>query len=183
MVEEKVQAAPEKRIAEQFLRTICFVVPVLFSSCAANSPESIYGSVWRLYTSGALRAAADAASSESQKLKHDSRWYWEFRLLSAEALLAQAKVPEASALLKDPVPLALAANQLEIRRLMDQADALSKSEHMSNALAALDSIRSAAADPNLRIRIEVLRGAVLGHLGRLDQAENTLKWAVAEAIR
>lgn len=184
MREEKDRRAAESRIAEQFRRSIPFAALAIFlTSCNANSPELTYGTVWKLYTSGALQDAAAAASEESQKFKHDSRWHWEFRLLNAEALLAQSKVREASALIKDPVPAALAAGQLELRRLMDQADALSKSEHMPDALAALDRIRPAVTDPSLLLRIEVLRGAVLANLRRLDPAENALKWAVGEAIR
>jgi CHAT domain-containing protein len=66
---------------------------------------------------------------------------------------------------------------------MDQADALSKSGHMTEALEAIDRIPKAADDSDLRVRIAVLRGAVLGRLGKLAQAEDALQWAAAEAAR
>ena len=174
MREVKDHRAAAKRIAELSLSL------TLLSSCASNGPEPAYERVWKLYTSGALRDAAAAASDESRKLEGSRRWYWEFRLLDAESLLAQGKVPEALALIEVPIA---ESNQLELRRLMDQADALSKSGRMTEALEALDRIRPHATDPTLKVRIEVLRGAVLARLGKLDQAEEALKWASAEAAR
>jgi len=181
-VEEKDRREAARRIAGQPLKWVGIILLVLYS-CADKSPEASYSRVWSLYTSGALQEAFEIAASESRHFEKNPRWYWQFRLLSVEALLAEGKVTNASALIREAVPSSLASSHLETRRVMDQADAWSKSNHLAEALEALDRIRTQGNDPNLQLRIEVLRGAVLGRLGRLDLAEATLQWAVVESER
>ncbi len=103
--------------------------------------------------------------------------------MRAEALLAQGKTGEAVALTGEPIGVSGDASQLELRRLMDQADAASKSGRLAEAAAMLERIRGQATDPDLQVRIDVLRGAVLGRLGRLSGAEETLHIAEREAIQ
>src|SRR5260370_30999898 len=87
------------------------------TSCRTESQDAAYARVWSLYTSGALSQAADSAVVEAGKYKNsnDQASFWRFRLLQAEALLAQGKVPEASALIHDTVPANTQSSQLEVR--------------------------------------------------------------------
>lgn len=171
-----------RRIARPLPRSI-LVVLVVFSACRIESPDEAYRRIWRQYTTGAVAEAAQAAHAATAKFQNPEhpRWFWTFRLLEAEALLAQAKVPEASALLEGPIPAGPAASQLEARRLMDEADACSKSGRMAEALATLDAIRTQFSDPELQARINVLRGAVLARLGRMDAAEEILHRTMSDA--
>src|SRR5207302_7575210 len=104
-----------------------------------------------------------------------------FRLLEAEALLAQGKIPQASAAIQNPVPLE--SSRLEFRRLIDQADAYSKSGHTDAAVKLLEQIRPNAPDQDLQIRVDVLEGGLLARLGQLDSSEQLLKRALNAAER
>src|SRR3989442_586227 len=106
--------------------------------CKSDSPDDAYRRVWSLYASGSRAQAGEAAAKGSHRFKErsDAAWFWKFRLLEAEALLAQGKIPQASAAIKSPVPLA--SSRLELRRLIDQADAYSKSGHPDAAVQLLD---------------------------------------------
>src|SRR5258708_37418378 len=109
------------------------------TSCRTESQDAAYARVWSLYTSGALSQAADAAGIEAGRYKNsnDRASPWRFRLLQAEALLAQGKVPDASGLIQDTISANTKSSQLEVRRLMDQAEAALKSHHPPEAIAIL----------------------------------------------
>jgi len=150
----------------------------LFSACRVESPDAAYQRIWHQYTAGAFVEAAYAARAEAAKFQEsDVRRWWTFRLLEAEALLAQAKVPEAAQLLQGRVP----SGPLEARRLMDEADACSKSGRTTEALSILEKIQPQPADAELQTRINLLHGAVLARLDRIDAAEEILHRAVNDA--
>ncbi len=129
--------------------------------------------------------AGEAAASASTRFqtKAAAQWFWKFRLLRAEALLAQARIEEALALTAEPIHISGDSSQLELRRLMDRADAASKSGRLEEAAAALERVRGQARDPGLQVRVDVLRGAVLARLGQLPGAEQVLHTAEQEAIK
>ncbi len=182
MREEAAHRGAGTRIASLYRNAILLLL-VLLTSCRTESQDAAYARVWSLYTSGALSQAADAALAEADKRKQstDRTSFWRFRLLQAEALLAQGKVPEASALIHDAIPADAQASQLEVRRLMDQADAASKSRHPAEAIAILNRIKSQAADPDLRNRIDVLSGSILSRNDRIEEAEEVLNHALVDA--
>src|ERR1051326_9279325 len=157
----------------------------ILCGCTGDSPERAYLRVWSLYTNGALAQAAEAAGKETQRFKRpaDAAWFWRFRLLEAEALLTQGKVPQASAAIRNPIPAGPESSRLELRRLIDQADALSKSGHTADAIKLVDELRPPTTDPDLQIRMDVLEGGQIGRLGQMDGAEQLLKRALGAAER
>ena len=91
-----------KRTVTRCRRYAVFLAALLaFFSCCTQSQKNAYQHVWALYTSGSLPEAADAAAAEADKFRRsgDLASFWQFRLLRAEALLAQGKVSEASGLI------------------------------------------------------------------------------------
>src|SRR5260370_2233233 len=83
------------------------VIVFVLASCLSHqeSPDAVYQRIWSTYLSGNLREAAQDASAQSEKFKNagSRAWFWQFRLLDAEALIAQAQVPEAMALITDGI--------------------------------------------------------------------------------
>jgi CHAT domain-containing protein/predicted negative regulator of RcsB-dependent stress response len=156
---------------------------VVFTACRIETPEAAYRRIWRQYTKGAFAEAAHAAGAEVTKFQESNtpRWFWTFRLLEAEALLAQAKAPDASQLLEGRIPAAIASSPLEARWLMDQSDIRAKTGHLNEALSTLENIRPQPDDPELQGRINVFRGAVLARLRRMDAAEDLLRRTADEA--
>jgi CHAT domain-containing protein/tetratricopeptide (TPR) repeat protein len=172
----------DKRTVTGCRRYTPLLAALVLTSCSSASQETAYERVWSLYTSGALPEAAQAAAIQKNKFRRsgDLALFWKFRLLEAEALLAQVKVSEASALLKEEIPASLRLTQLEFRQRMDLADACSKSRQAHEAIAILDRARPQVSDPDLQNRIDVLKGSVLGRIGRIDEAEQLLNRAVVE---
>lgn len=160
-----------------------FAALVTLTACLAEPPEANFRRVWSLYLSGNLPEAAKQASTGASRFQRSSpSWFWRFRLLQAESLLGQAKLQEASALLQDPIPGSLESGQLEVRRLIDQADACSKSGRRPQAIEILERTRPMATDPDLQIRIDVLEGGILARLGELDRAVTVLNRALVHAV-
>lgn len=162
---------------------LLFALATALCGCRRETPAAAYGRIWALFTSGDARGAAQAALIEAQHVNKNGPAAWDcrFRLLQAEALLAQGLVTQADALLASPIPAALESNQLELRRRMDRADACSKSGRLAEALASLQELRAAVADPELQTRIDVLYGGLLARARKLDQAEKVLNRAEREA--
>src|SRR5690349_13464929 len=114
-----------RRTVQRYRRQISLIAAVAgLCACRTENPETAYQRLWSLYTNGALSDAAEAASRKSLEFgkQPESVWFWKFRLLQAEALLAQGRVAEAAVLIKDPIPGRLESNRLELRRLIDQAN-------------------------------------------------------------
>src|SRR5438067_12040785 len=108
MPEAEAQSWMARRTAVPFHKlVVCLAIVIAsLSSCRVESPAEAYEHVWSLYTNGALPDAAEAARTKSLQFNKPAQadWYWRFRLLQAEALLAQGNVRYASPLIQDPIP-------------------------------------------------------------------------------
>lgn len=139
------------------VRSAAILVVFLAASCSrTESPDVAYGRARGTYLSGELDKAIAYASASGARWKGDqtSPWFWRFRLLQAEALSAESRSKEAAGLLHGPVPARAELSQLEVRRLIDQANLLPKAE----AARLLRQARAAVTDPELEIRIWLTEG-------------------------
>ena len=184
MAAARALSAPDRRTARSRRRCVCSIAAVAaLCSCSVPRPEAAYQRIWALYIDGQYANATQAAAAETQKFKQTPRgvWFWKFRLLEAESLIAQGKLAEALAGIKDPIPAHLASNQLEVRRLIDRADVLSRSGRRDAAIQLLEQTRSKASDPSLQIRIDLFEGGLLAVQRKSDEAERLLTRAVNHA--
>lgn len=155
----------------------------LLAACRTETPQAAYNRIHKLYLSGALPAAASAAESEARRRERSPSdpWLCKFRLLAAEALLAQSKPAQAAPWLDIAIPSSPAYRQLELRRQSDLAEAAWKSRRSDDALATIARIRPLATDPALILRLDVLEGAIHASRRELDPAEQILHRAETEA--
>ena len=131
------------------------------ASCSRpDSPRQGYQRLWEMYVSGNLPKTIQAVSREADRWKdrRNSTWFWQFHLLHVEALLAQGKTSQASDLLAGPVPAIPALIQLSYRRQVDLAHACLLSDR-TRAMEMLDQAAALVSDPDLRLRIHLLKGA------------------------
>jgi tetratricopeptide (TPR) repeat protein len=149
----------------------------LAASCSLiESPEAAYGKARAAFFSGDLDGAIAYASAGEARWKRDARprWFWEFRLLRAEALTAESRNKDAADLLNQPIP---AGSQLEVRRLIDKAALLPRAD----AAKLLQEARAAVTDPELEIRIDLSEG--IARLTDSDAGEPAFREALRLAQR
>lgn len=104
-----------------------------------------------------------------------SRWPWEFRLLSAEILIAKGELPAARPMLDAVMPPDPGLDSLRGRQLFLRARAKLAERQLKDALLlADDALASAADDRGLRLSIGAFQGQVLLQLGRWDDGERRL---------
>jgi CHAT domain-containing protein/Flp pilus assembly protein TadD len=150
------------------------------ASCSHTlSPDAEYGQARRAFLGGDLNRAVAEASAGAAHWKSDanSPWYWKFRLLQAEALIAETKNKDAAALLNQPAPAAPELRQLEVRRLIDKAGLLPRAE----AAKLLQQARAAVTEPELAIRISLSEGIL--RLNENDAGEPAFRDALHIAER
>lgn len=150
------------------------------ASCLhTESPDAAYAQARRAFLSGDLNGAVAEASAGAAHWKSNAnfQWYWEFRLLQAEALIAETKNKDAAALLNQPVPAAPGLSQLEVRRLIDKAGLLPRAE----AAKLLQQARAAVTEPELAIRISLSEGIL--RLNENDAGEPAFRDALHIAER
>ena len=143
--------------------TVALVLFLLAGACSRPEPPGqVYQRLWSMYVSGNLPKTIQAVSKEADRWKdrQTSVWFWKFHLLHAEALLGQGKAKDAAALLKNSVPPLPALTQMALRRQVDLADASLISDRQQ-AMVLLDRAAAEVADPDLQIRIHLLRGVGL----------------------
>lgn len=104
-------------------------------------------------------------------------------MLEAEALLALGKLDDANRLLEVLPADMPERGEIESRRIMDRADAASKTGRFEQASALAAQARSLARDPELLTRIDILRGYVFIRLGQAAAARDTLQAAADAAAR
>jgi len=111
-----------------------------------------------------------------------SRWPWEFRLLSAEVLLAKRELPAALALLEAGIPSDPALDSLRGRQLFLRSRAKLAERQLKEALLLADAaLASAGDDRSLPLDIGAFQGQVLFQLGRWDDAERRLNEIASRA--
>ena len=162
---------------------VLILLVAMLAGCRTETPQAAYDRIHKLYLSGDLTAAANAAALEAHRRERTASdpWLCKFRLLAAEALLAQSKPAEAVPWLDRVIPATAAYDQLELRRQSDLAEAAWKSRRSDEALATIARIRPAVKDPDLMVRLDVLEGAIHASRRELDPAEQILRRAETEA--
>src|SRR5438552_12688981 len=162
-------------------RKTAILLAVFTTYCSrTQGPEVLYRHAWATYLSGDLPRAVEEASRNAARWRKEpsSPWYWNFRLLEAEALTAQSRMKEAGALLKDPAPSRPEWSQVEARRLIDQAQLAGKDE----AARILELARPAITDPVLLIRFKLIEGILAFRQGRIDASQIAFRGALEIAV-
>jgi CHAT domain-containing protein len=170
------------RTAAYRCKAAVLVLLVLAGSCASEPPEKVYGRLWSMYVAGSLPKTLQAVSKEDARWKKrpNTIWYWQFHLLHAEVLLGQGKTKEAASLLKNEVPALPALEQAALRREVDLANVyLGADRQQANLL--LDHAAAGVTDPDLQIRIQLMRGGSWLNT-KLDRAEAEFTGALRNAI-
>ena len=128
---------------------------------------------------------AQTLASQGLKLTEanlTSRWPWEFRLLSAEILIAKRELPAAKPLLDAVLPSDPGLDSLRGRQLFLRARAKLAERQQKEALTLSDeALKSAPDDRNLQLDIGAFQGQVLFQLGRWDDAERRLNQIASSA--
>ena len=158
---------------------------LLLLAGACGRPESAqraYQRVWELYVSGNLPQTLKSVSTEANRWKDrpNSIWFWKFRLLHAEALLGLSRFDEAAALLKRPVAPLPALAQMVYRRQADLANAYIYSDP-GQAGELLDQAAAGATDPDIQLRIHLIRGGGLLAREKYDAAAAEFRIVLAQA--
>ena len=133
------------------------------------------------YRRGELPAAvADALrQAEQWRGKPHSPWYWNFRLLAAEALTVQSKYQQAEDLLRDPVPPEF--REQAARRFIDRA-----SLNVSRGKDTSEDLRQARPilrDGELAIRADLVEGLQALNDRHNERGQELFHSALARAIR
>jgi CHAT domain-containing protein len=158
------------------------IIGISISACSRPLPvDDSYRHAWSAYLAGNLPQAVEEASRSAERWRNDSNspWFWRFRLLEAEILTAQAKAPEARALLSDPVPARSELTQLEVRRLIDKAQLSRKDE----AAEILERARVAVQDPELAIRLNLVQGFLAANQRQTEAARSAFRAALDLAVQ
>jgi CHAT domain-containing protein len=156
---------------------------LLAAACGRpEPPQRAYQRLWEMYVSGNLPQTIQSVSREADgwKDRPNTVWFWKFRLLHAEAVLGQGKYEEAAALLRRPVPPLPALAQMAVRRQADLANAYIFSDpRRANEL--LDQAAAGATDPDIQLRIRLIRGAGLLSANRFDAAADEFREVLSQA--
>ena len=151
---------------------------LLLASCGRQSPDSLYRTARNQLDHGEAKAALETAEAG---LRRDASW--RFRLLKAEALLANADPKEALALLD----LAAPQNAEDRARLaMYRAQAKYMSGDFAGAERDLNASRAVAAPlhaPLLDAQIELRHGALLTQTGHSDLAIESYRTVFRQATQ
>jgi len=150
------------------------------SACVPSSdrdPRQILESGRLAILRGELPRAQTLASHGLSLTEADrtSRWPWEFRLLSAEILIAKRELPAARPMLDAAIPPDPGLDSLRGRQLFLRARVKLAERQLKDALLLSDqALTSAADDRGLRLDIGAFQGQALFQLGRWDDAERRL---------
>ena len=150
------------------------------SACVRPSdrdPRQILESGRLAILRGELPRAQTLASQGLSLTETDrtSRWPWEFRLLSAEILIAKRELQAARPILDAVIPPGPGLDSLRGRQLFLRARAKLAERQLKEALQLSDdALASAADDRGLRLDIGAFQGQLLFQLGRWDDAERHL---------
>ncbi|MDR3699082.1 MAG: CHAT domain-containing protein [Candidatus Sulfopaludibacter sp.] len=156
---------------------------LLAAACGRpESPQQTYQRLWEMYVSGNLLRTIQSVSREANRWKDrpNTIWFWKFHLLHAEALLGQSRYDEAAALLRKPVPPLPALAQMAFRRQADLANACIYSDpRRANEL--LDQAAAGATDPDIQLRIHLIRGGGLLAREKFNPAAAEFRTVLAQA--
>jgi tetratricopeptide (TPR) repeat protein len=130
------------------------------------------------YRHGDLVQAAAEALRGAERWR-GSTWYWDFRLLAAEAFTGQSKFAEAERLLQEPVPAEM--REQCARRLIDRANL-----NVSRLRDASDDIRQARQilrGGELAIRADLVEGILAANNRANGRAQELFRRALEAAVQ
>jgi len=130
-------------------------------------------------------AVADQGLNRALK-EQNSAYYWKFRLLKAEVLLAQGDTTEALSLIEGNIPRNVSAAELLARQWLDRGWAESSLSNFQKSLAsyqqALEFAHKAQSE-SLVTEVELRQGVSLLRLGNTSLAERAFLDALQRARR
>lgn len=159
----------------------CFrlLLVLLLAACArspAPDPASILRQATLLRQRGDLAQALTLADRGLADFRNNEEWRWRFRLLKAEVLLTQGS-PEASKLLREPLPPLPTTPELQSRLLLDQGLTEFSVSHYPESKRLFDQSLAVAMSHQLQsliAEIKFRRGATLARLGDAPGSEQDL---------
>ena len=155
-------------------------------SCFRSGPtQQTYARAWAAFAAGDLQEAGREASPYATRAQQDpnSYWGWNLRLLYAEVLNAQSQWTPAHDLLLVPLPAKPEFRQLEAQRLIQLALTDLQIGEAANAPNLLAQARSAAADPEVLIRLDMAEGVAALSRRQAEAARQSFSSAADRAAR
>lgn len=132
----------------------------------------------------ALRLASDGLKRALEERNRD--YYWEFRLLKAEVLLAQGDAAGALPLIEGEIPQTGSVRQLLARQWMDRGWAESSLSNFQKSLLSYQQalqFAQSAQSPSLTTEIRLRQGVSLLRLGNVSSSEKVFVSALEDARR
>jgi CHAT domain-containing protein len=129
---------PRKREREGVVLTLSLALLAtagcLALGCRRPNPQSTFDHAQQAFLRGDLpRAEAEASAAYQRFSRHDQHWAWRFRLLDAEALIAQGNREAAKLLLNAPLPPELAHTDLAVKQQILQSEIYIPEDRMEEA--------------------------------------------------
>ena len=172
--------ATASRTATRPAASATAILLVLFAGVSCGRPERAYEKARTAYQRGDIaQALADATAGATRWKDPASPWHWNFHLLSAEALTALARYPEANDILSTDPPAQL--REQRARVLIDRAN-LAVIRHR-DAADLLKQARELAPSGELAIRIELIDGNLALDHRLHDRAGQLYRTALDLAIQ
>jgi CHAT domain-containing protein len=156
----------------------------LLAGCGRNNgAEQAYAHAQACYRRGDLAQASIEALTHAAKWAKDrnSPWYWNFRLLAAESLSAQAKYGDVERLLAEAPPDLPKLHSQRDRLLVDRA-----SFNISRSRDATDLLRQArdlVRDPEQSIRVDLAEGVEALGRQQNERAQELFRTALGRAVQ
>ena len=175
-------------IPRRLLRHVPFVLLLAAGSCEqAGGAAGAYDRIVSDLERGNLQQAEQLVQESGQRWSESAKspWYWRFRLLNAEVLIARGKAADARKLVDAPVPQDAAGWPLEARRLKILGHAalnLGQYEEATRLLEAASQATEAAALPRLALELDVLRGLLLIRTNNQAAGETVTRAAYERAV-
>jgi tetratricopeptide (TPR) repeat protein len=180
MAAEPERAAAPPRTGALPASAAAVLICLWLAACGFRGAQAAYQQVQAEFRHGNLSQAATNALRQAERW-HDrnSPWFWDFRLLAAEALTAQAKYRDVEDLLRGPIPSHL--REQCARRYVDRANLnVSRSRDASEDLG---QARRLVHGGELDIRIDLIEGNQALNGRRNERAQELYEIALQKAIR
>jgi CHAT domain-containing protein len=146
-----------------------------------RAAEDAYAQAQASYRRGDLDRAAAESLRQAERWRSDSasQWFWNFRLLAAEALTAKGKYGDAEDLLRDPIPEHW--REVRARQFIDRASL--SVNRLRDGRNDLRQGRALLRGDDLSIRADLVEGVQALNEHRDQAAQEVFHRALARAQR